>query len=305
MIKKSNLFLPALLFTWSMEVMAFTCKVADTGQTMTSGSASVYVNLTPSLNVGQNLVVDISSSILCKNDAPNTRNDEVSMLSGSMFGGALENFSGSFRYHGNTYLFPLNGSTAPHNFTSGNFVPLDIQLFLTPISAASSVVIKGGTLFAQLEMFQRGSNISNGGNVYTQRFTWNLYALQDVVIPTGGCDVSSRNVTVNLPDYPGSMNVPVTVHCAKEQFINYYLSGTTMDSGNSIFANTASASPAQGIGVQMQHNGKVVAANSIISLGKVGPSAKDLGLTATYALLNGQVTAGNVQSIIGVTFVYQ
>ncbi|STW04827.1 fimbrial protein FimH [Klebsiella grimontii] len=40
-------------------------------------------------------------------------------------------------------------------------------------------------------------------------------------------------------------------------------------------------------------------------MGTVGTSAVNLGLTATYARTSGQVTAGNVQSIIGVTFVYQ
>ncbi|MBN5380694.1 fimbrial protein, partial [Serratia marcescens] len=32
---------------------------------------------------------------------------------------------------------------------------------------------------------------------------------------------------------------------------------------------------------------------------------QSLGLTASYARINGQVVAGNVQSIIGVTFVYE
>ncbi|MBZ4256659.1 fimbrial protein, partial [Mycobacterium tuberculosis] len=85
----------------------------------------------------------------------------------------------------------------------------------------------------------------------------------------------------------------------------YYLSGTTADSANAIFTNTASASPAQGIGVQLTRNGSAVPANSTVSLGTVGTSPVNLGLTATYARTTGQVTAGNVQSIIGITFVYQ
>ena len=55
----------------------------------------------------------------------------------------------------------------------------------------------------------------------------------------------------------------------------------------------------------MTRNGTVVPANSNVSLGTVGTSPVNLGLTATYARTSGQVTAGNVQSIIGVTFVYQ
>ncbi|STW06019.1 mannose-specific adhesin FimH [Klebsiella grimontii] len=59
------------------------------------------------------------------------------------------------------------------------------------------------------------------------------------------------------------------------------------------------------MGVQLTRNGSVVPANTTVSLGNVGTSAVSLGLTANYARTGGQVTAGNVQSIIGVTFVYE
>ncbi|MDP1211671.1 fimbrial protein, partial [Klebsiella pneumoniae] len=78
------------------------------------------------------------------------------------------------------------------------------------------------------------------------QFIWNIYANNDVVVPTGACDVSARDVTVTLPDHPGSMAVPLTVHCAQSQQLGYDLSGTTADSANAIFTNPASASPAQG-----------------------------------------------------------
>lgn len=153
---------------------------------------------------------------------------------------------------------------------------------------------------ATLKLHQ--TNDYNGDSFY---FHWNIYANNDVVVPAGGCDVSARDVTVTLPNYPGSMAVPVTVHCAQNQNLAYYLTGTTADSANSIFTNTASASPAQGIGVQMMRNGNIIPANRNVSLGTVGTSPVNLGLTAIYARTSGQVTAGNVQSIIGVTFVYQ
>ncbi|VDR24913.1 Uncharacterised protein [Raoultella terrigena] len=57
--------------------------------------------------------------------------------------------------------------------------------------------------------------------------------------------------------------------------------------------------------MQLTRGGTAVAANSPVSLGTVGTSPVSLGLTAEYARTSGQVTAGNVQSIIGVTFVYQ
>lgn len=172
--------------------------------------------------------------------------------------------------------------------------------YLTPVSSAGGVAIKAGSLIAVLILRQ-----TNNYNSDDFQFVWNIYANNDVVVPTGGCDVSARDVTVTLPDYPGSVPIPLTVYCAKSQNLGYYLSGTTVDAGNSIFTNTASFSPAQGVGVQLTRNGTIIPANNTVSLGAVGTSAVSLGLTANYARTGGQVTAGNVQSIIGVTFVYQ
>ena len=56
------LFTTLLLLGWSMNAWSFACKTA-TGATIPigGGSANVYVNLTPAVNVGQNLVVDLST----------------------------------------------------------------------------------------------------------------------------------------------------------------------------------------------------------------------------------------------------
>lgn len=68
------LFTTLLLLGWSMNAWSFACKTA-TGATIPigGGSANVYVNLTPAVNVGQNLVVDLSTQIFCHNDYPKNR----------------------------------------------------------------------------------------------------------------------------------------------------------------------------------------------------------------------------------------
>lgn len=296
------LFTSLLLMGWSLDTAAFSCKVPDTGQTMDSGSANIYVNLAPSIGVGQNLVVDLSSSIFCRNDDGSESNqliDYINLTNGTAFGGALAAFTGSIYWNTNSYPLPLNSSSSKYIVTDNNYLGLPLRMYLTATGTAGGVVINAGELIARLNMHKVASN----GN--PKDFTWNIYANNNVVIPTGGCDVSTRDVTVTLPDYPGTMAVPVTIHCAQNQNIAYYLTGTTADRSNSIFRNTASASPAQGIGVQITRNGTVVPANRNVSLGKVGTSPVNLGLTATYARTSDPITAGNVQSIIGVTFVYE
>lgn len=120
-------------------VYAFTC-YDSTGNVLDSlsgtATANVYVNLQPSVQAGQNLVVDLSRSIFCRNDSPLTRRDLVSMRRGSAYGGVLSNFNGSLRYYTSSYPFPLVSPTHQQNFPSGNYTPWNTQLYLTPISAA-------------------------------------------------------------------------------------------------------------------------------------------------------------------------
>lgn len=296
------------LMAYSSGANAFTCRDSR-GNTVNSGAGSgsldVYANLTPSVQPGQVLVVDLSQSITCRNDQPNSRNDVVSLLSGSAYSGFLQNFSGTVKYYGSSYPFPTVSETKQVNNSSGSFVPWDTQLFLSPVSAAGGVVVTQGNLIARLVMRQIGTDISTGGHPHIATFTWNVYANNNVVVPTGGCDVSSRNVTVTLPDYPGTAAVPLTVHCGQNQRLAYYLTGTTADTASTIFTNTSSSNPATGVGVQLSNRNGVVATNKNVSLGTVGTSPISLGLTASYARTTGQVVAGNIQSIIGMTFVYE
>lgn len=168
------LWLAIVLAGFSTSVRAYTC-YDSTGTILNSDSggkvSNVYVNLQPSLGAGQNLVVDLSSSIYCKNDAPDRRNDMVSMLQGSAYSGLLTNFTGSLKYYGVSYSFPLNSPTASHNFTSGNYTSWNTQLYLTPISTASGLAISAGSHIATLVMYQVGSDINGGGNVRTSKFT--------------------------------------------------------------------------------------------------------------------------------------
>ncbi|MCE0491282.1 fimbrial protein [Pantoea sp. Mb-10] len=307
-MKKTILaFVSFALIAFSANGWAFTC-TDITGNVLSiaqgSTSANAYVNLQPSLGANQNLVVNLANSISCRNDFPNSRNDLVSMVVGSTYGGALSNFTGSLSYFNSSYNFPLTSATKSVNYRSGAYQPWNTVLYLTPVSTAAGVVIRRGEKFATIVMYQVGSDIVGGGNISTARFTWNLYANNDVIIPTGGCDVSSRNVSISLPDFPGSKPVPLTVRCAKAQNLGFYLSGSTEDQNRTIFSNTASGNKAKGVGIQLLRNGSAVPANTNILLGSVGTSPVSLGLTATYGQTTGQVTAGNVQSVIGVTFIY-
>ena len=302
MIKKSVAIpmLCAVLLACSFGANAFTCMAQ--GKTLSgSGTVSVFVTLQPTIQPNENLVVNLGDSIQCKNDAPSVYLDPVRVGTASSYGGALENFTGSLSYFGKSYPFPIpaNGATSYVNHTWGTYQPWNAILYLSPTGAAGGVAISQNSLFASLKLEKIDSL---NGNVQT--IIWNIYAANSVVVPTGGCDVSARNVTVNLPDYPGNQTVPLTVRCAQNHGLSYYVTGTTTDTASTVFANTAT-SPAQGVGVQLRNKSGILQTHQNVSLGNVGTSPVDLGLSAQYARTGPQVTAGNVQSVIGVTFVYQ
>lgn len=100
--------------------------------------------------------------------------------------------------------------------------------------------------------------------------------------------------------------IPLGVYCSSEQKLSFYLSGATTDSSRQVFANTApDATKASGVGVTLMRNGKILATGENVSLGTVNKSKVPLGLSATYGQTGNKVSAGTVQSVIGVTFIYE
>ncbi|RDL22720.1 fimbrial protein [Serratia fonticola] len=306
-----KIILIILLMGCSFNSLATTC-IDLTGQTISDKDESVvnvYVDIRPSISAGENMVVNLSNSISCKDrykiNGGNGSPVFFYFARNSGFTGELSKYAGYLEFVRTKYSLPLGTETFSYYSSNYNYTPLSAKLIITPDSSARGVVIPAGSNFAVLYVHMMDRGPDNNGPVTLETYTWNLIANNSVVIPTGTCDVSARNVTVSLPDYPASTPVPISVNCLKNQQLSYYLSGTTEDAGNTVFRNTASASAAQGVGIQITGNGKVIPANSNVSLGNVGESSVELGLTASYARTSGPLTAGNVQSIIGVTFVYQ
>ena len=264
------------------KVFAFSCNV-DGGSSIGAGTTSVYVNLDPVIQPGQNLVVDLSQHISCWNDYGGWYDtDHINLVQGSAFAGSLQSYKGSLYWNNVTYPFPLTTNTNVLDIGDKTPMPLPLKLYITPVGAAGGVVIKAGEVIARIHMYN------------------------NVVMPTGGCTVDSRNVNVNLPDFPGSAEIPLGVYCSSEQKLSFYLSGATTDSSRQVFANTApDATKASGVGVTLMRNGKILATGENVSLGTVNKSKVPLGLSATYGQTGNKVSAGTVQSVIGVTFIYE
>lgn len=142
----------------------------------------------------------------------------------------------------------------------------------------------------------------NNANADLGRINLKLYAT--IVSPTCVIEPGSKNVVVDLPDYPGEASLRLKLTCPFERGVKYTFSGSTTNAEGNVFTNTSANSPAQGVGIQLSDRLGVIKVNQERDLGTVGSQGKNLDLTATYASTGGNIHAGNVQSVVGLTFIY-
>ena len=194
---------------------------------------------------------------------------------------------------------------------TGEYTNMKLQLIKRPNDAQSIPYKIARAVYAEtnaktLRVVEALTSMIKNNAVSTGNNIEDIISNNNVVMPTGGCTVDSRNVTVDLPDFPGSAEIPLGVYCSSEQKLSFYLSGATTDSSRQVFANTApDATKASGVGVTLMRNGKILATGENVSLGTVNKSKVPLGLSATYGQTGNKVSAGTVQSVIGVTFIYE
>lgn len=315
LFKKSTALRGCVLFTlimaYSQPSFALLCRNNQTGQVFNSGDTSFRVNVSPVVQYDKSIsVLDLSQLVSCQNEDSTGQNyDYLKILKGSGFSPALDTktygrLDFTSRPTGYARQLPLQFDLQVTEafYQYGVWKPFPAKLYLYPEPGVFGKVINNGDLLATLYVNKFSTMGQEAGE---RNFTWRFYATNDVYIQTGTCRVSSNNVKVDLPSYPGGpVTVPLTVRCDQTQSVSYTLSGSVTGSGNTVFANTAT-SGAGGVGVQLSDNAGLVPAGQPRSLGQVGSSPVSLGLKASYAL-TGQAspTPGAVQSVINVTFSY-
>ena len=87
----------------------------------------------------------------------------------------------------------MNSNSSVYIITHTDYRGLPLRMYLTATGAAGGVVINSGELIARLNMHK----VASDGN--PRDFTWNIYANNNVVVPTGGCDVSAVMSRLRFP----------------------------------------------------------------------------------------------------------
>ncbi|WP_250346617.1 S-fimbrial adhesin minor pilin SfaH, partial [Escherichia coli] len=290
LFKKSTALRGCVLFTlimaYSQPSFALLCRNNQTGQVVNSGDTSFRVNVSPVVQYDKSIsVLDLSQLVSCQNEDSTGQNyDYLKILKGSGFSPALDTktygrLDFTSRPTGYARQLPLQFDLQVTEafYQYGVWKPFPAKLYLYPEPGVFGKVINNGDLLATLYVNKFSTKGQEAGE---RNFTWRFYATNDVYIQTGTCRVSSNNVKVDLPSYPGGpVTVPLTVRCDQTQSVSYTLSGSVTGSGNTVFANTAT-SGAGGVGVQLSDNAGPVPAGQPRSLGQVGSSPVSLGLKA-------------------------
>ncbi|HBU7939055.1 TPA: S-fimbrial adhesin minor pilin SfaH, partial [Escherichia coli] len=289
--KKSTVLKGGVLFTlimaYSQPSFALLCRNNQTGQVFNSGDTSFRVNVSPVVQYDKSIsVLDLSQLVSCQNEDSTGQNyDYLKILKGSGFSPALDTktygrLDFTSRPTGYARQLPLQFDLQVTEafYQYGVWKPFPAKLYLYPEPGVLGKVINNGDLLATLYVNKFSTKGQEAGE---RNFTWRFYATNDVYIQTGTCRVSSNNVKVDLPSYPGGpVTVPLTVRCDQTQSVSYTLSGPVTGSGNTVFANTA-ASGSGGVGIQLSDNVGPVPAGQPRSLGQVGSSPVSLGLKAS------------------------
>ncbi|HBC6051345.1 TPA: S-fimbrial adhesin minor pilin SfaH, partial [Escherichia coli] len=280
--KKSTVLKGGVLFTlimaYSQPSFALLCRNNQTGQVFNSGDTSFRVNVSPVVQYDKSIsVLDLSQLVSCQNEDSTGQNyDYLKILKGSGFSPALDTktygrLDFTSRPTGYARQLPLQFDLQVTEafYQYGVWKPFPAKLYLYPEPGVLGKVINNGDLLATLYVNKFSTKGQEAGE---RNFTWRFYATNDVYIQTGTCRVSSNNVKVDLPSYPGGpVTVPLTVRCDQTQSVSYTLSGPVTGSGNTVFANTA-ASGSGGVGIQLSDNVGPVPAGQPRSLGQVGSS---------------------------------
>ncbi|WP_272469885.1 fimbrial protein, partial [Escherichia coli] len=187
------------------KVFAFSCNV-DGGSSIGAGTTSVYVNLDPVIQPGQNLVVDLSQHISCWNDYGGWYDtDHINLVQGSAFAGSLQSYKGSLYWNNVTYPFPLTTNTNVLDIGDKTPMPLPLKLYITPVGVAGGVVIKAGEVIARIHMYK----IATLGSGNPRNFTWNIISNNSVVMPTGFAPIFPDTCYHLIHYWPAAADIPV------------------------------------------------------------------------------------------------
>lgn len=304
-----------LLFLSGREAYAFSCNGPQGHITSMGGEMDVTISAAPEITPGANIVFDLSTQISCKNDNPKVE-DYAWPSAGTIFSSKLssQGFTGGVLWNGSNYLFPITSWTARGNkwkmpHPKGNYYYLPLKVYMSPVGVQGGVKINAGEALGTVFLLQSDSLLFPR----PETFKFNIFTKEDIVIPTGGCDVNSYNNLVALDSKLPSefsnyaKDVGLSIKCATPKNVTYSIKAAgRYDAINKTFLNASASNPASGVAIQLlTRTNEVVENNKVYPVGQVNNSFQTLGLKARYVATGQPFQPGNVEANMTVIFSHQ
>lgn len=265
-MKKIIFFL--FIFT-CCNAQAYVCKNMQTGEWIDDGSQTIRVPIDSNLSDSENIFANVGDYFSCKNDLPGSYVDYLEVESNGIHLGdklKAQRFSGGIYVNDSRHLAPNYSKINVFSLHDGDWHPIDIDMFFqTPSVLGPYLVIEPGDVLMKINLFKYSEPRAKD-----EYFTWTFVAANRAILVTGTCEINNNQLIdvdfgeVNKTSIAttGSntryqINKELEYDC-QDRSVNKNIK-ISLSATPASFSNTAFETTIAGLGVEMYHDGKVIA----------------------------------------------
>ncbi|MEY0232803.1 fimbrial protein [Providencia manganoxydans] len=259
-------FLFLILFN---KANAYECQNVNTGEWVDEGNQIIRVPIDSDITEFENIFANVGDYFACKNNLPGAYIDylEIKRL-GIHLGEKLtaQGFSGGVYVNNARYIVPNFLKINVFSLVDGDWHPIDIDLFIkTPDPVGPYLVIEPGDVLMRLDLFKYSEPRAKD-----ESFVWTFVSANRAILATGSC-VINDNQLIDVDFGEVSKTAISTVGSQTryqiEKELEYDCDDTSVNQNIKVslsadtasFSNTAFSTTTPGLGVEMYHEGQVVA----------------------------------------------
>ncbi|MGM0938663.1 MAG: fimbrial protein [Pseudomonadota bacterium] len=260
-----------ILLLFSSNSFSYHCINKYNGTKFDDGEQIIYVPIDSNITQTENIFANVGEYIDCKNDEPWFYKDSLFIKRfGIHLGPKLreQNFSGGV--YVNSSRYPVNNLSQILIFMldHGNYTPVDIDMYIkTPDPVGPYLVIEAGDELMTLDLHFSGDPPTWNSE---RDYKWTFKSANRAILATGSCVINDdKLIDVDFGEVSKTAisTVGSQTRYQIEKELEYDCDDTSVNQNIKIslsaneasFSSTAFATTTPGLGVEMYHEGQVVA----------------------------------------------
>lgn len=265
-----KVLLSSLLFA-SANTYSYQCINKLTNVPFQSGAQTIRVPIHSKISKGENIFANVSDYIDCKNDEPWAYIDTLYVIPyGIHLGNKLtqQGFNGGAYINSNRYYANNSSRIDIFSLKDEHWHPVNIDMFFkTPDSVGSFLHIAPGDIIMTVNLHFSGYPPTETSE---RDFTWTFVADNEAILTTGTCSINNNRVIdvdfgevsrtsisdIGLNTFHKVIK-DINIDCP-DQTLNQMLK-ISLSADYASFSNTAFKTSTNGLGVEIYHDGNVIA----------------------------------------------